>query len=137
MTEASHAAYQAILPKLGRREQDILEVMLSYGPLTNKQIGNILTLDRDSVSPRTASLRKKGLLLEAGMDGTETLYSLSPAPVLQKPKPVRPKAYREAVKDIRTRIFQMIHDNRFDGLIFKEREQVLQEVMNYTDELLA
>lgn len=107
MSQASLSAYDAILPELPRRENDVLSVLLErmrsnpdgQRGLTNRQIAFNLGLDRDSISPRTARLRQKGLIVEAGTDGKETLYEVALEPQYE-PKPKRNSpVYKKAIDD--------------------------------------
>lgn len=108
MSLASLAAYGSILPELPAREAAVLRVLLAARgtwhhmvkcALTNRQIARELGLDRDSVSPRTARLRQKGLVIEVGTDGKETLYQAVIDPnFVKKPEPLRP-TYNQGVLD--------------------------------------
>jgi len=109
MSLASLAAYHEILPELPAREAAVLRVLLAARgtwhhmvkcALTNRQIARELGLDRDSVSPRTARLRQKGLAVEVGTDGKETLYEAVLDPTFVKaPGRRKPKAYARGVQD--------------------------------------
>ncbi len=125
MTRASHDAYASILPQLAKREQDVLQTLLTFreapgcgpgsvrrGPcgMTNREIGRILGLDRDSISPRTARLRQKGLVVEAGISGSETLYEAAIDPQFVKaPGKRKPKAYYDGIRDARDIVQALIN----------------------------
>lgn len=108
MSAASLAAYDRILPDLPRRERQVQELLLSRlqanpsGPsgLTCRQIADRLGLGRDSVSPRIGALQNKGLVVAAGIYGTETLWEAYNDPENAKPLPKRKsRPYRKAIED--------------------------------------
>lgn len=119
MSTASQSAYERIIPELPAREAAVMGVLLKAaeapgfpgshrrGPcgMTNRQIASALGLDRDSVSPRTARLRQKGLVVEAGISGSETLYEAALEPDFVKaPIKERSREYRRALADVADRV---------------------------------
>lgn len=129
MSTASLAAYDAIIPELPAREAAVLGVLRAFkesrqyeGPAgrTNRWIAEKLGLERDSVSPRTAKLRQKGLVVEVGIDDGQTLYEIVLSPNFVKaPGKRKPKAYYQALKDAHARLCAMIESgdhNTTDGL---------------------
>lgn len=122
MSQASRDAYASILPELPAREAAVLQTLLTFreapgcgpgsvrrGPtgMTNREIARILGLDRDSISPRTARLRQKGLLVEAGVRGKETLYEAALEPQFD-PKPrSKPKAWHDAIVEAASAIAEL------------------------------
>jgi len=59
-------AWQLIKPDVGRRQKNILDAMLEdryHMDFTAMEIAMKLRIPRDSVSPRLAELRKKGLII--------------------------------------------------------------------------
>ena len=121
MSQASLQAYDAILPELPAREAAVLGVLRSFkqsrqyeGPAgrTNRWVAKALGLDRDSVSPRMARLRQKGLVVEVGIDGKETLYEIVLDPQFDRaPGRRKPKAYIQAIEDAKAELYQMIAES--------------------------
>lgn len=76
MSAASLAAYDAILPKLSKRNRQVFEAILIRGRdgATNREVAADLFLERDSVSPRTGDLMNFGLLYESGSRNGQTVY---------------------------------------------------------------
>ncbi len=109
MSSASLQAYDRILPELPAREAAVLGVLLNqlgntYRPksMTNRGIGAVLGLERDSISPRTAKLRQKGLIIESGITNGQTLYAVVQEPNFVKaPGKRKPQAYYQGVEDAR------------------------------------
>lgn len=134
MSSASLQAWDRILPEITKREQAVMGVLLKAaeapgypgshlrGPCgrTNRQIAAALGIDRDSVSPRTARLRQKGLVVEAGISGSETLYEAALNPNFVKaPGRRKPKAYYDALRDAHSVLCAKIEsgdNNTTDGL---------------------
>jgi len=114
MSRASNRAYVEILPELPARERAVMDVLLKAaeapgfpgshrrGPcgMTNRQIAAALGLDRDSISPRTSRLRQKGLICEAGISGSETLYEAALEPNFVKKPAKKPKLSDERIAEL-------------------------------------
>jgi alkylhydroperoxidase/carboxymuconolactone decarboxylase family protein YurZ len=103
MSAASIAAWDAIKPKLTKRNRAVFEAIIARGAdgATNRELGADLFLERDSVSPRTAELMNFGVLYECGSRNGQTVYhacaALGEAEVLarieaRKRKKVKPVA---------------------------------------------
>ncbi len=113
MSAASRHAYDLIIPQLPAREAAVLGVLLKnaeapgyprsirVGPhgMTNREIAHALGLERDSVSPRTARLRQKGLICEAGIKGKETVYEIRHEPLLANLPRAKSAQYIKGAKD--------------------------------------
>lgn len=117
MSQASIAAYLEILPSLGRREKAVLQTVVEFGPMTNRQIASHLGIERDSVSPRTGSLKNKGLLVEAGILGRETVYN----PV--DPGLVQPKKRKSSRQELHTALTEIVHYFRRATMVSPELAQ--------------
>lgn len=145
MTAASLAAYDAILPELPAREAAVLGALLKprgdgYRGRTNREIAEVLGLERDSVSPRTAKLRQKGLVAEIGTRGPETIYEVVPEPNFVKaPGKRKPKAYYYAIEDAaleaeKPRTMILTKENIEDGMlddahpVIRARAQMRSEI---------
>lgn len=64
--QTSLFAYQEVKPQLGRRQQDVLEVIRRLPQCDNLMIAEKLRLPINSVTPRVNELRKLGKVREAG-----------------------------------------------------------------------
>jgi len=62
--QTSLSAWSGIRPELGKRQSQVLAVLIHEGSLTNWQIAKRLGLPINSVTPRVHELRKLGLVVE-------------------------------------------------------------------------
>lgn len=76
--QTSLFAYAQIREELGERQQQVLDAITVFGPLSNKDIAKRLHLDINSVTPRCLELRKKGLVeldrVDVGAGGRKACY---------------------------------------------------------------
>lgn len=62
--DTSRSAYHDIQPKLGERQQKVLEAIELHGPMTNNEIARVLGWPINTVTPRTNELVKKFMLMD-------------------------------------------------------------------------
>lgn len=60
------AYYGEVLPNLGDKQRLVLSAIVRLQPCTDQQIGKILNIPINSVTPRRGELDKKGLIVEWG-----------------------------------------------------------------------
>jgi DNA-binding MarR family transcriptional regulator len=66
MMNSSLDAYYSKAAKLQANEEEVLRVLQDLGPLTNRELSDALGWKINRITGRTNSLRKKGLLVDAG-----------------------------------------------------------------------
>jgi len=64
--DTSIAAANALAPRLGRLQQLALETIRDAGGLTSDELAGRLGVERWAMRPRTAELRKLGLIIDTG-----------------------------------------------------------------------
>jgi hypothetical protein len=65
--QTSHAAAASILPKIPELEKKVLDaVRRAVNGLTSTECAEVLGMDKWSISPRFAPLRRKGLIYDSG-----------------------------------------------------------------------
>ena len=64
--QTSVDAYTGIIPTLGARQDAILRLLQTDGPLSNKQLSRILGWEINTVTPRVHELRGLGLVIGSG-----------------------------------------------------------------------
>ena len=61
-------AYQRILPKLGKKQKAVLDLLRAAdGPMTNAEIAAALSWPINTVTPRVGELREMGLVKDYGV----------------------------------------------------------------------
>ena len=68
----STEAYKYASRTLGKRQQEVLECIRKYGPVTNYDIARILMKEINTITPRVKELRDKVLVEQAGSKITNT-----------------------------------------------------------------
>lgn len=58
-------AYEKIKPTIGKRQREVLELLMRVGALNNTEISQWLNLPVNRITPRVKELREKGLVEEA------------------------------------------------------------------------
>lgn len=66
--DTSLDAYKSIKKELGKRQQQVLEVIHYYGEANNLMISKKLGIPINSITPRVNELRKMGMVIEAYKD---------------------------------------------------------------------
>ena len=61
--ETSLEAYESIVPELGKRRQQVYDVITNQEGLCNKEIAEILHLDINCITPRVNELRAEHLVM--------------------------------------------------------------------------
>lgn len=138
MSHASLAAYDAIRPQLAKREAEVLEVFLSkmattiggsFSSMTCRDVARVLGRERDSVSPRIGALKNKGLVVEVGARGLETLYEIVLDPQF-KPGEKKPKHrfYRTAIEDAVNKLDLWLQDRGEGYEVRREAAELIREL---------
>ncbi len=59
-------AYQSVADDLGRRQREVLTILRTIGPATNRQISAATRREINTITPRIKELREKGLVVASG-----------------------------------------------------------------------
>lgn len=65
VTDTSLMAYDELQPSLGRRQQEVLDVIRVFGPVSNEEIARHLHLPINCVTGRVHELREKHHLVKS------------------------------------------------------------------------
>lgn len=63
--------------KIGKMQSKVLDVIINYGPVTNKEIANIMNKPINTITPRVKELREKGLVYRRGHKVVEGRRSIT------------------------------------------------------------
>lgn len=66
VTQTSLLAYKEILPTLGKRQQQILDIFAQHIVLTDQEIATYSSLPINCVTPRRNELENKGYIIKLG-----------------------------------------------------------------------
>jgi len=67
MKQTSLEAYRKVLPKIGTRQRDVLEVIRNHEGITNCEIAEELGWSINRITGRVLELREMGLVEDAGV----------------------------------------------------------------------